>query len=64
MEDKRFFTPMITNDCVGQIFVNDFVKVYSQGNLKVAKVKTFFKKVFYQPYNIDICHNQPISGRM
>ena len=46
MDDKRFFSPMISSVQAGQIFVNDFVKVISSGSLKVAKVKTFFRKVY------------------
>lgn len=42
MSDERFHTPMITCE-VGQIFVNDFIKLNM--NRGLAKVKTFFKKV-------------------
>ncbi len=45
MSDRRFFTPMISSDSAGHIFVNDFVKIITGNGFGIAKVKTFFKKV-------------------
>lgn len=42
MCDERFHAPMITCE-IGQIFVNDFIKLSMDQGL--AKVKMFFKKV-------------------
>ena len=44
MSDSRFFTPMVSSS-TGHIFVNDFVKIITGNGFRIAKVKTFFKKV-------------------
>ena len=45
MSDSRFFTPMISNDSAGAVFVNDFVKLITGSGFTIVKVRTFFKKV-------------------
>ena len=45
MSDNRFFTPMVASQCAGHIFVNDFIKYITGHGFKIAKVKTFFRRV-------------------
>ena len=56
MLDRRFLTPMVASDSAGHIFVNDFVKYITGSGFKMAKIKTFFRKVSQLGYSTDY-HN-------